>query len=210
METNPYIQELAKYLTQLTKEEQADVLEFYSEYILDAQMTSEAMIIHKLGTPKQLSRKILADYSIRNLDNEEAGKPHYEPKSKKNIRMIWLVLLALLASPVAIPIVIAIIGVLIGFFVAIVAIFIALIVTILGIVVAGVAAIVGGIMVWSASIPTSVFFMGIGVTALGLMLIIAPIGYLVIKTLIQMMANFTSWIYNRYVKNKSKQKSEAA
>lgn len=210
METNPYIKELAKYLTQLTKDEQADVLDFYSEYILDAQMTSEAMIVHKLGTPKQLSRKILADYSIRALDNKEAGQPHYEPKSKKNIRMIWLVILALLASPVAIPLIIAVIAVVIGFFIAIIGVLIALIVTLLGIVIAGLAAIVGGITVWGASIPTSIFFMGVGVAALGLMLIIAPIGYLVIKALIQMTANFTQWIYNRYIKNKHKQKNEVA
>lgn len=210
METNPYIKELAKYLTQLTKEEQADVLDFYSEYILDGQMTSEAMIIHKLGTPKQLSRKILADYSIRALDNEEAGLPHYEPKSKKNIRMIWLVLLALLASPVAIPLVIAIIAIVIGFFIAILGVLIALVVTLLGIAIAGLATIVGGIAVWGSSIPTSIFFIGVGVTALGLMLVIAPIGYLVIKALIQMAANFTQWIYNRYIKNKRKQPNEVA
>lgn len=210
MESNPYIEELATYLTQLTKDEQADVLDFYSEYILDAQMTSEAMIVHQLGTPKQLSRKILADYSIRALDNEEAGQPHYEPKSKKNIRMIWLVLLALMASPVAIPIVIAIFITIIGIFIAIAGVFIAIIMVLLGIVVAGLAAIAGGVAVFGTSIPTGILFIGTGLVAIGLMMILAPIGYLVIKALIQMTANFTQWLYNRYVKNKNKRKSEVA
>lgn len=71
-----YIQELSKYLNTLPAAERADAIDFYDEYIADAQYASWEQITAELGTPRQLSYKILADYSIKaNEKDGGAGKP---------------------------------------------------------------------------------------------------------------------------------------
>lgn len=205
METNPYIQELTQYLKQLSQDELNDVIDFYSEYIMDAGLTDQQEIINKLGTPKQLSRKILADYSIRALDNDQAGQPHYEPKSKKNIRMIWLVILAMFASPVAIPVAIAVLACIFGLLVAVVAVVISAFLVLLALFAVGIIMIGSGFAVVGSSIPTSIFFVSGGIALIGITMVIAPVSYLIIKVLIQMVANFTQWIYHRYVKKDQQQ-----
>ena len=48
-------------------------LEFYDEYIADAGLRPEQRLKKRLGTPRQLSHKILADYSIK-ANNESIKK----------------------------------------------------------------------------------------------------------------------------------------
>lgn len=203
MENNSYIHQLARHLSQLTDSERDDVLDFYSEYILDAGLTTEDQITKELGTPRQLARKILADYSIRARDRAEdtPRDANPKPKSTKSIRMIWLVLLALMASPIAIPILLALLAVLFAFFLAIVGVVIGTIVAVVAVAAAGVACIVGGLLVSPVSISTSIFFIGIGLAAIGIMLFVAPLGYLIIKVLLEMAANFTRWLYQRFNKS---------
>lgn len=201
METNSYLKRLANFLSALTDEERDDVLDFYSEYILDAGLTTDDEIIQKLGTPRQLARKILADYSIRAVNVSDDPGTSSETRSKRNIRMIWLIILALMASPIAIPLLIALVAVLFAFIVVIVAVIVATIVCIVAIAVAGVVSIIGGLMVLSSSVATSIFFIGLGLLAIGLVLIAAPIGYLVIKVLIEMAANFSRWLYQRFTRS---------
>lgn len=56
-----YIADLASHLSPLTDVERQDALEFYDEFIADGDLTSRQAIEGKLGTPRQLSRQILAD-----------------------------------------------------------------------------------------------------------------------------------------------------
>ena len=62
--------ELEEYLDALTADEKSDVIEFYNEYIDDAGLETTDEIEKRLGTPRQLSRKVLADYSIKATDVE--------------------------------------------------------------------------------------------------------------------------------------------
>ena len=95
--------ELEEYLDALTADEKADVIEFYNEYIDDAGLETTDEIEKRLGTPRQLSRKVLADYSIKATDIESHRKQEKQSFcSFKTAKMIWMILLALLASPAAI------------------------------------------------------------------------------------------------------------
>ncbi|KRM10866.1 hypothetical protein FD16_GL001062 [Paucilactobacillus suebicus DSM 5007 = KCTC 3549] len=199
--------ELASYLNQLTNDEKQDVLEFYSEYVMDADLKTDQEIIQKLGTPKQLSRKILADYSIKAVNSEQGSTASGSTaRPQRNIRMIWLIILALLASPIAIPILIVLALGLFMILLVIVMVIVMTIIVIVAVAFGGVVSIVGGLAVISSSIPTSIFFIGIGLGAVGLTLIAAPIGFLIIKVLIEMAANFSKWIYNRFFKSRRQSK----
>ena len=74
-ERQKYINDLSIYLRQLADEERNDALEFYDEYIADAGLETRTAIEERLGTPRQLSHKILADYSIK-ANNESIKEGH--------------------------------------------------------------------------------------------------------------------------------------
>ncbi|MEB3365738.1 DUF1700 domain-containing protein [Lactobacillus sp. R2/2] len=59
-----YILQLKQYLIDLPNSDLKDVVQFYQEFLLDGNYHNEADIITELGTPKQLARKIMADYSV--------------------------------------------------------------------------------------------------------------------------------------------------
>lgn len=108
-----YIAELASYLSPLGEDEREDALEFYDEYISDANLGTWDEIKDKLGTPRQLSYKILADYSIR-TNNEETAKSGRPASPKSNWRVFWWVLIAIITSPITFTLGIAAIGIMIG------------------------------------------------------------------------------------------------
>jgi len=74
MENNIYFTQLKGHLVGLTDEEREDVLDFYREYASDAGLTGETLI-REFGTPKQLARRVLVDYSIRYDDVADQDAP---------------------------------------------------------------------------------------------------------------------------------------
>lgn len=70
---NDYLSKFNALLVQLTDDERDEVVEFYREYLLDAAIANYDDCVAELGTPKQLARKVLADYSIRFNENLNAN-----------------------------------------------------------------------------------------------------------------------------------------
>lgn len=201
MDRERYLTELEEYLQALTPEERADAIMFYSEFIEDAGLETRAQIEDRLGTPRALSKKVLADYSIRSVEKEVKHRNTATPRS--NVKMIWLVILALLASPVLIGVG----GILIGLLVAIVAVFLAVVfgAVILfcgGVVLMGVTLYIGFALLIS-NWAVGLFYLGIGVTALGALLVTIPIAYWIIRVVLQGIANLSRYLYDRLVKNRN-------
>ena len=66
-----YIAEFKSYLNQLSDSEYHEVVSFYTEYLQDGGFDTYEASVAELGSPKQLARKVLADYSIRLLESPE-------------------------------------------------------------------------------------------------------------------------------------------
>lgn len=108
-EITKYLQELKRYLRRLDDSEIKDIEDFYTEYLEDAGVQTRAEIEEKVGTPRQLSLRILADYSLKDDGKESGG---ILPKT--NIKTAWLIILALLATPATLIIGVALLGVLVA------------------------------------------------------------------------------------------------
>ena len=93
-----YISELKKLLAPLTVEERTDALDFYNEYIEDAGYNSYQQIVKEMGNPRQLSHKILADYSIK--ANDEETKSGHTASPHSSWRVFWLIIIAIVTSPI--------------------------------------------------------------------------------------------------------------
>lgn len=198
-----YINKFESYLKQLDKAESDDVTEFYREYLIDAKLDSTAAIFDKLGTPKHLARKILADYSIKmseeNYQNVGDGRLSGNEKVKRNVAMIGVIILALLASPVWIPVAIGLIGlaiffVLMGIFLVLLFLFLVAASVVMGIVL-----IVMGLAVIFQSFTTTIFYVGVGLAILGLDFILIPLIIAFLQWGFNVIVAFFRWIGKKLI-----------
>lgn len=193
-----YIDEFKIYLHQLSESEQNDVVEFYQEYLTDAKLTSSDAIINKLGTPKNLARKVLADYSIKmseeNYQHVNDGRLTNNERFKKNIAMIGLVILALMTSPIALPIAFVVILMLaltvaLGIFLVLSFLFL-----VAASVIGGIGAIFMGFSVIFQSFATTVFYLGVGLVILGIDFFLIPIIIALFKWFFSVIVIFFRWL----------------
>lgn len=194
-EREKYIADLATYLNPLTKEDRDDALEFYDEYIADADLTERSLIEEKLGTPRQLSHKILADYSIKN--NDESRKNRQTGSAHSSWNVFWWVLIAIITSPLTFGLGLAILIILLMAAVSFFALTIGAIGLVGGIIVAAGICLYAGCAILFSTPFVGLFYLGIGLSLLGLFLICLPLLYWFIRLLGQGMANLAKFLYGK-------------
>lgn len=200
---NDYIKELERLIGQLTTAEQQDVVEYYREYLMDAGLETYQQAVDELGTPRSLARKILADYSIRvseqnNQESQQASRSTVQA-TKSNVRTVWLIVLALLSTPVTIPILIVVAALLFAMVAVLGSLVVAAFAVFLSVIAIGVAGCVAGLFVIWQTPWTGLFYLGMGLFALGASLI----AWLILKWIGSKVVWGLSWlaqeIYRRFI-----------
>lgn len=197
-----YLSALKKYLVPLAAEEKDDALDFYGEYITDAGYQKYDEITAELGTPRQLSRKILADYSIR--ENDQENKSGHAASAHSSWRVFWLVVLAIITSPITFALSLGALLVLVIALAVVFGITVGLLGIILGLFVAACATVYTGFGLILAVPMTGIFYIGAGLSILGVLLICIPLSYWVIRWLAQVVANLSKWIYQKIDQRREK------
>lgn len=200
-----YLTKFTALLAQLQDTERDEVVEFYREYLLDANITEYDDCVAELGTPKQLARKVLADYSIRFNENLTGNTPKTQ-QSKSGVRTIWWIILALLSTPITIPalflLLIALIVIAALAFAALATV-IALAVTA---VILAVSMLAAGIGVITQSFWVACFYIGCGLAVIGAALLIAPLVIWFVNLIIQGTTKLVQQLYHRFVKKNRAEK----
>ncbi|MGN0317506.1 MAG: DUF1700 domain-containing protein [Lachnospira sp.] len=163
MTKEQYINQLNYNLRKMNETERLEAVRYYCEYLDDAyENGGEAnlcKVMDELGNPKKLAGQILADSAIRKLDNDNGSM-----KAKDKASNVWIIVLAILASPIWSPLVfVAFILVLVAFIVVI-----SLVIAAVSIVIAGVSVVAGGAIVTFTHIPTAILMAGLGLVCLGI------------------------------------------
>lgn len=194
-EREKYISDLASYLSPLTTEERRDALEFYDEFIADGDLTSRQAIEARLGTPRQLSRKILADYSIKANDQSKGnGKP---ASTHSSWRVFWWVLLAIITSPLTFGIGLVAVVTLIALAACLFGVAIGAVALVGSLAVAAVVTLYAGVGLFATAPMTGLFYGGIGLSAIGGFMVCLPLLYWLVRLLAQAIANFAKFVYGR-------------
>ncbi|AOW74721.1 DUF1700 domain-containing protein [Pediococcus acidilactici] len=194
-----YIDELKSHLTELTAEEQLDVINFYTEYLADAGIETYAAAVDKLGTPVQLARKVLADYSIKASQTmDDTGAQTQSKQPQRDVRTIWLIILAILsfATPVGLIIPAILITICVVPFSIIFSIVVTIAAFFLGLLLMGVILIGAGGYIIFTSFWAGVLVLGIGFTALGLFLLLLPIFHWLTVNGIHLVSQLFQKLYN--------------
>lgn len=164
MTKSEYLAKLDKYLKKLPKEDYLEAMDYFREYFDEAGPENEEEVIAELGAPKDAAHDI-----ISRLLDEKIVEDEKSPKNRAVI--IWIAILAILASPVALPLILVLLMVII----TILAIGIAIIAMVLAL---GVALLTSGVYMladsWSylsIAPSTTALGVGLGLLSLGLALL---------------------------------------
>ena len=192
-ERQKYINDLSIYLRQLADEERNDALEFYDEYIADAGLETRTAIEERLGTPRQLSHKILADYSIK--ANNESTKEGHPASPHSSWRVFWWVLVAIITSPITFGLGIAVLALLLAAGGVALSLIVGIVALIFGVAAIAIVSIYIGIGLIATNLFSGLFYFGLGLTLIGLFLVCLPLIYWLIRVIVQGIANFAKFIY---------------
>ena len=197
---NEYLDEVFNELQELPEDDRFDLIQYYEEYFLDSGKTME-QILDEYGTPKQFALKLKINY-FSELDDSNGGKVNTK-SSKRQVRLIWMVIIGLFASPLLIPLAIGFIAVVFGLMLALLMLIVAIYVGCISILGVGLLAIISGIGVLVQSVTSGLFYVGMGLFATGSVVFFVPILLKLTKLLFQMMMNFVKWVGRRFVTNRT-------
>lgn len=193
---NEYLSEVLNELQEIPEADRFDLIQYYEEYFLDSGKTVDE-ILEEYGTPKQFALKLKINYFS---EEDDLGQEEVQQSSpKRQMRLIWLIVLGLFASPILIPLALLFVAVLVGLIIALFAVIFSIYVVCIVILGVGVVMTLAGLMVLGQSIVSGLFFVGLGLFATGAAIFFTPILVRVTKWLAQLIMRFVKWVGRRFV-----------
>lgn len=184
MNKKEFMGSLEKQLKYLPKEDKKDALDYYAEYIDDCGFPEDADLAQKIGNPKEIARNIIADCTMKYIDqNEEKSSP------KKTAKIVWITILSIFSLPITLPLALALVIILISFLITILSIFISFFAVGLCVVAVGAVVIFTGFFAPGIGQKLVCFGMGLLLIGLGLLICFATawIFSLIIKLIINII-----------------------
>lgn len=171
-----YMDLLRQKLKRLPQEDFQRAIDYFEEYFADAGEENEAQAIEDLGTPQSAAEQIIRDFAIKNSKSEEVKKD-----VKTGLNGVWIVILAIFASPIALPLILAAVVVLVSLIFTVICLLAALGVLGIALIITGPIAFIGGVLTISSSIPVALVCIGISLSALASGVLIVYASYLLFK-----------------------------
>jgi len=161
MNKQEYMKQLKIRLKRLPKEDFAKAIEYFEEYFAEAGEANEAKAVEDLGSPQEAADQIIKDMAL-----------NYSKEPVKNVRNgmngIWVALLALFAVPIALPLLLAGVILVISAVVIVWSLLLALLLVAACVVITGPLSILAGFTVITKSIPVFLCCTGLGLLSIGL------------------------------------------
>ena len=211
-----FMQKLEQALADVSEEERQEALQYYRDYLDDAGLTEADQVPESLGTPEKIAESIRGSvagepesgsFTERGFGVEDGG--NYPAKRQENYyenqtsfvqdsresgkkpangwKMIAILLLGILFSPIWIPLGICVLALFFTFFMILVALFAALVAVGVALLAGGIGVVICGFTQIGVSVPGAVVLIGAGLlmTALGF-LFTAFFGWIFVKAVVAM------------------------
>lgn len=176
MNRNEFLRRLEVLLSDISKEEREEALQYYRDYFEDAGAEHEADVIRELGSPEKVAETIKADLT-RDAYTEDAAQSfpaqtgttqntQSAPKSSNGLKVLLIVLIVLVGAPIILPIGFVLVLAVIGIVIAAFSFFAGLVLGALAIICAGLVIIAVGIPLLVAALPAGLLSIGGGLVVL--------------------------------------------
>lgn len=167
MNKNDFLSELRNKLLSVPYDEREAAIRYYEEFFDDAGPENESSVISQLGSPEKVAQTILAD-----AGQFSAQPPPPVPPAagfKRQSIPVWvIVLIAVFAIPVGIPLLGAAFGILVGFLGAVFGIVVSIVVLVLTLIISGIVLFSYGIVLLFTNPLVGVATLGAGLILTGL------------------------------------------
>lgn len=174
MNKQEYLRCLARELRHLPREDRQRVLEYYEEYFEEAGPEQEQSVIEELGPPSEVAGQIIQDTAIKRM--EEPGE-----SAKKGFSTVWIIILALFAAPIGLPLALALVVVLLALVFTVVIFAGAIVFSGFCLVVCGILGIVAGIWILFSEFANGLCITGMGLLCGGTGILFLYGSYYVVK-----------------------------
>lgn len=98
MNKKKFLEVLKRKLRHLPKEDREDAIAYYEEYLAEMNLSEDEDVTLRVGQPAKIAREILGNCTEKHLDEQKE-----KGGIKNSATVIWMVLLGICASPIAIP-----------------------------------------------------------------------------------------------------------
>lgn len=196
MTKQAYLQELRLRLShRYGPKELERLMSYYTEYLDEAGPDGAPAVMAELGTPEELVRRIAGEEVLPDAGWDEGPR-------RSGPGAVWKVVLAICAAPIAIPLILVVVAMVLGLVVLILAL-------VAGVAVGGVVAIGAGVftacagfsVLFSAGLPTMMFFCGVGLLSSGVGLLLIAGSFLLAGLCFRGMAALLGrWLNRREVR----------
>lgn len=191
MSREEYLRALSRELRRLPKDEYEKAMDYYVEYFEEAGPEKEQEIIKDLGSPKDVAAQIIMDAAMERMD-----KP--QKSMKRGLSTVWMVVLAVCAAPIALPLAIGILALAGGVLVTAGTLLLCALLVEVGAVAAGVVAVVGGIILLFSHPLSAVTVTGMGLFMIG----ISILGAFVLCLLFRGMVHVIQALFRRIMRRR--------
>ena len=190
MTKTEYLAKLTKYLRKLPQKDYEETLEYFMEYFEEAGPENEAQVIAELGTPKEAAHEV-----ITRLLDEKIIEDKSSLRNKTTI--LWIAILAVLASPVALPILLFFLAMLMTLLMIIFAVIVTALALTFALLISGVYTFFTSFSLLSVSLASTLFGVGLGLLMFGGALLLLFASFEICKLFVKLTTLLIKWLIKK-------------
>ena len=190
MTKTEYLAKLTKYLRKLPQKDYEEALEYFMEYFEEAGPENEAQVIAELGTPKEAAHEV-----ITRLLDEKIIEDKSSLRNKTTI--LWIAILAVLASPVALPILLFFLAMLMTLLMIIFAVIVTALALTFALLISGVSTFFTSFSLLSVSLASTLFGVGLGLLMFGGALLLLFASFEICKLFVKLTTLLIKWLIKK-------------
>ena len=190
MTRTEYIAKLTKYLRKLPQKDYEEALEYFMEYFEEAGPENEARVIAELGTPKEAAHEV-----ISRLLEEKIVEDKSSLRNKTAI--LWIAILAVLASPVALPILLFFLAMIMTLLMIIFAVIVTALALTFALLISGIYTFFTSFSLLNVSLASTLFGGGLGLLMFGGALLLLLISFEICKLIVKLITLLIKWLIKK-------------
>ena len=190
MTRTEYIAKLTKYLRKLPQKDYEEALEYFMEYFEEAGPEDEAQVIAELGTPKEAAHEVISRLLDEKIIEEKSSL-------RNKTTILWIAILAVLASPVALPILLLFLAMLLTLLVVIFAVIVTALALTFALLISGIYTFFTSFSLLNISLASTLFGGGLGLLMFGGALLLLLISFEICKLIVKLITLLIKWLIKK-------------
>ena len=190
MTRTEYIAKLTKYLRKLPQKDYEEALEYFMEYFEEAGPENEAQVIAELGTPKEAAHEVISRLLDEKIIEEKSSL-------RNKTTILWIAILAVLASPVALPILLFFLAMLLTLLVVIFAVIVTALAITFALLISGIYTFFTSFSLLNVSLASTLFGGGLGLLMFGGALLLLLISFEICKLIVKLITLLIKWLIKK-------------